>query len=746
MPPGAGLAFVLLAVGFIFLPMQDFERWLAVGVFVFDIGRSFLACALVPMTGLLLGHGILRGLRGRWGLDGEPSLVLSLALGWGVMSWIGWLVAGLGTFFLRDFFQPLTAWIVLAAALLLCRKDIGLLLKAFRRRFRLTGQTLVYGYLGAARYLMPLGWILLGLVLLRLVLTALTPSFLYDVLEYHLPAMRQLMDAGSFAPITANAYTEMPQAVETLYAWAGLFEGGVHAAKITNLFLALTTVLLLNAMLRKWLVPASLRFLAVLLFLLHPVTYKLLADAYVGMGSAMFATAAVVCWLRACRLPNRLDPLLGAVFMAFALSVKYPVMGVAVIPFFLCMLAWQPTAAMVPALARRPVWLCVPGSLAAGVVVLVVAYAPWLLRGFIYGRSPFPPLTMPWFGEGMDAPIRACMAWYHRPLSPMSAEFWSQVLTRLPAKAGFPLVLATVGLAVSPASDRRRRGLGAFLIVGMLFWSSAPNAEDRFLAPLLPGLAAALVLVIHDIYRWQPIAARLLKIALIFWIGILLFSQSVGALQQGFFRMGLGMMEREEFFEKQIGPVSAEFFQAIENSARDWVEKYKATPKIMMLYEARAAAFDRRYQLRCNTVFNYDAFWTWLYGKDGVAYLAAKTQAEPISNAQILYALQMDGFSHFVINEVELARLLDTYPAIEAHDDPLYRRIQAQPRMGAIHPPMLQVRHFYPPVFYAAGKDDARKYFNRLDSFIAYMREQNAPIHEQNIGGCRMLVFEIPMR
>ncbi|NQU42818.1 hypothetical protein HQ520_06000 [bacterium] len=722
------LGLVLFGAGFVGQVLLEGQTWLALQIFVLERLRSLLILAFIPGFVLLIGYSALRPLRRRWGPAGEPSLVLSLALGWGLLSLVVWTMGALGSMTGWNLFAPITPLVVITIGLSVCTASLRPLGREIVVRYRRFSLTLLSAVEGRSRILSLIGTIVVGMILARLVLTAMAPSFFYDVLEYHLPDVRHWLTDGSLRPIVGNAYSEMPQATEALYAFGCLLEGSLIccAPKILNLYLAISTLLVMGAILRKFEAPNKHRLAAVLLFLCHPIVFILLADAYVGMATALFTTAAAFCWLRAGRQSRPLDLPLGAIFLGFAFSCKYPVLGIAVIGWFAVLVPLAPVGALPPlkkdwSRAKR-VFL----SIAILFLVFVAVYFPWLLRALVYEGRFFPPLTPPLFGSSDsagDLAIRALMAEYHRPRLPFSLDYWQDLVSNL-VKPGLLLMAPVLFYLISPRSDRRRRGLAAFVLVGYLFWNTVPNPESRFLAPLLPTMVVLGLLFVHDMGRGWRWGGRLAGLLLALWIAFLFSVQTIEAHRKHFYTAGWGAMSDGEFLRNQVG-LTGDFFETLN---RD-LDEYRKNAMVLLLYEARSAAVTTDVVVESNTVFDACPLWERLIADD----------ATP---RKVLDDLRREGYTHLAVNEVELARLVATYPAREAREDPAYLAIRSWAQ-GEGNPDYLQVRRFYPPFYYYADSARLDEYLNRLDRFFALVRQDHPPIWTSRYGRAEMWISRL---
>lgn len=718
--------------------------WLDNWFFLFERIRVVVLVGFLPLTGLLLGYMVLKPLRARWGLGGEPALVLCLALGWGLLSHFVWLLAALGTLFSWNLFHKITPLVCIVVVVFLGRSRVYELIRQIVLRYRLGVETAVFQMGGINRFFWPLALLAGGLTLSRLFLTAMSPSFLYDVMEYHLPAAWRYLETGGFSPILGNRYTQMPQAVEALFAFACLLEGapGGLAPKLVHLYLALSTALVLNALLRKFRVTPVLRLMGVGLFLLHPISFKLTADAYVGMATAMFSAAALVCWLRARRLSNRLDLMLGAAFMGLSVACKYPAAGIAALPFVLILIPLTPVESLPYIPWRVPRLIHYALAACSVAFLMLLAYSPWMLRSLWMTGAFFPPLTDPalyTFALRDNTGLREMMQWYHRMITPFDVAFWKNIGPGLLQGVGPLFLVPLPALLFWKNIGTREKGLAAFTLLGLVVWCLTPHPEDRFLAPLLPMLAALPVLLAQRLRLYRPGIAWTWQVLLGAWLAAFFFSQMLEGHRMHFFRTGFGIQSRQAFLEARLGR-TAPFFEAIQKA----VEKNPQNAKVLLVYEARPALLGPGITVACNTVF--DALPIVRYN-DYVLNDIGESQ----ETRAMLDALRLHGITHVAVNEVELARLVATYPALPAWEDPAYRKVREQSPGGSFDPAFLQFGHYYGPFFYKwsgninqASRKNAHAYYRDVRDMLAYLRQHSPPLWEENLGGARMWVCRMP--
>ncbi len=688
--------------------------------------------ACVPMLALLWGFGVLR-LAGRLaGQTKAPSLPLSLALGWGLLSHALWLLAALGAASGLNWMSPALAWGTLAISFLLMRKQGKTLGVAVRAR--------VADAWNSARW--PGVWVagasVLLVVAMRKVVCAVSPSIAYDVLEYHLPEVRHLLDTGGFEPMIGNSYSVMPQAVECLYAWGRLFEGtgSEYAPKLINIFLGLSVGPLVWGLARRLGLAAWLRFLATLVFLVHPVNEVVLGDAFSDMGSALFVTAALNCWLGTWGRPGRLDSWMAGVFLGFAFSCKYPVVGVGILPFLFLLAPLTPAKGL-------PLWLGKQRApiRALGAILLVGAvtgavYLPWLARAIVYEGSPFPPLTQRWFGTSSqpESALRQFMAESHRIDLASPSRYLGALRDRMDEPGALLLVSALFLLAL-PGVERRWRGLGAFVLTGYGVLHLVPGGAMRFLAPLLPVACVLGVLIVPALQRWLRELAATAVLPLALWACLLAGAQ-VMELTPGehlnpkprlYLEYATGQISKAEYWERTLG-YSGRMFNRLNDSTRRFDQ-----PKVLMLYEARPGALEPGVRSIANTVFDPSFVWEDF------------ARAPEESPAERLERLCREGVTHLLVNEIERVRLVGTYPATPARQDAAFLQTLQKAASGqdTFDATLLEYGYYYAPFYYSGQAALRPEREQRLAEFLDWVVRTCPPLFIEEDNGRVALICEL---
>ncbi len=675
-----------------------------------------VAHALIPVIlAMLIGLAVLLPLHKSGKLPGRVSLALALALGWGMLSLFVILLTTLSQISGIHLLPSELSTICTIAAVGLTIVNRHQLREEFRIRFEANrGPTSSTAMQCLILIVALLGMLFFWLLQLQL---ALIPSIMYDVLEYHLPVIQQIIAQGSLAPIQGNAYTLMPKAAESLYAFGVLFNDNIaidQAAKLTNLMLAWSAVFVLHTLLSQFRLNRNLRLLALLLFLAHPIRFTLLTDLFVGMPIAMFLTAALICWKRARENPNQVDPILAAIFLGFAFSCKYPTLGVAVLPFLILLAPSMTGALFGKQKTLKPHHYILTVIILGAIIDLI--YSPWLLRALYYDASPFPPLTHAWFGSTPNETslaLRQFMAEKHAMSSPFRMEYIVALLQRWRIP-GALCMLSTLAVLFWPRAKRDERLLAIFVISGYVVWNLVPNGADRFLAPLLPALCLLCVLFLRQITCLLPNLGFLIALPFALWIFTLGKDQFLDSKQLGFF----DGLEPQSYLEQKQG-VTGRFFSRLNATTSD-----QPNSRVLLLYEARSGWVHSSNAPISNTVFDISTLWEIL------------RQPEGNDPQYVLQQLRNRGVTYLAVNEIELARLLYTYPASEALNDPQYIAMRNQPLEAPVYPGYLNLARFYPPYYYSGGEQVWKTTAPRLQRLLAYLYPQR--IYGETIFGCRI--------
>ena len=417
-------------------------------------------------------------------------------------------------------------------------------------------------------------------LLAPIALAPLAPPHSSDEVRYHLPYALHFVEQAAIIPDLHLRYPFFTLNINLLYSFA-LMIGDDVTTHCMHFMLGLLAALNLYA-LAKRLTDAVTAFCSALLFLSLPTVLQLAASAYVDLGLACFAFAAVVCLSRCTSSTGPPLVLCAGLLFGIALGSKY--LALAYIPLLLAWAhwhsrSWRPTllflavAVLVgmPWYAYNAVHTGNPISPFAGEVF---GYWPWRAedmanqvqnfesRGF--GKSPLDLLMLPhnlvvnhWHFSSPPIPIAAMavfpcflmIPWMDAKLKPFailllaallvwffSAQVFRYLATFLPLWCFFSVwflirLLALVGGAAAP---RRLRG--------------PASAKLRFVAP---SLVLLLVLFINFDNRWLVFPDKVVRLVAdreaflaknLQEYGLVRHLRSAGVENQGIYQLGAGAL------------------------------------------------------------------------------------------------------------------------------------------------------------------------------------------------------------
>jgi len=469
------------------------------------------------------------------------------------------------------------------------------------------------------------------------------PPWEYDALEYHLGAPAQWHRANRITFLRDNVYSNMPFHVEMLYFLSmrlrGTPEDGAALGKLLNCCMAFLTALGLRAALARLCRPLAGDAAAAIYYTWPGVTLYSGME-YVEIAQQFYGVLALWALAMACvrepEQPGRRRWLaLCGVMTGFALGVKYPSAVFVLAPAL--------AATVILGLVRRlPVReTCFDAAL---VTVLALAlWSPWLIRNAVNTGNPVYPLLYSVFGGKDWTPLQEAR-WQsrHSPadtrLPQLPAKVWA-FLSAPEDGIGSEMLFLFAPFAV--LAGRRCAGLAlstaGYAAYAVLAWFYLTHQADRFLAPVVPMLAAlgGMGLAgLPDRLR-RPGVAALLVLAVAGpsrLVNYALFERSLGSF--------LG--ESPALFFQSKAPQFRYGFEAMQflNDERN----VPADARVLFFPEART--FWCRRHVIANTPFDRSLL--------EEAAAAAQT---PDDLAQ---ALRRAGVTHVLVNLAEVDRLLAT--------------------------------------------------------------------------------------
>ncbi len=431
-----------------------------------------MGCGLILiLAALVLGRRILVLLKTVPDRVGERLLV-SLGLGFFVLTY-GVLAIGLAGGLYRA-----VGWLVVVVSIVLGYRDLRATLDDIGGLFH--GRDTI-GTTSAALALV------LAPVVTATLWLALAPASAHDALVYHLNLPRHYADIHRIAPLPLNVYGNMPHNLEVLTTLSYIL-GGEPAARMMDFVMRLAVSAGVFVLARRF-VPASGSLLAVLLFLLNPITTTARTAGNIDMGMALFFLLAVVCVFEANDAHNRRFLMPASLLAGYLMGCKYT----GIFP------ALSILAFMILLLRPRPLkrWALVVGLMGLPVV-------PWLVKNLLVTGNPFYPLFASVFeSREWSAALGARLVHWQRSMG-MGRGFGDYLL--IPWNAAvegqmgrnyrfFDGVISPLPLAVVPllALMRNRRTwltLLGLCVIPFIGWA-VTSQQLRFLVPLLPLTSVA---------------------------------------------------------------------------------------------------------------------------------------------------------------------------------------------------------------------------------------------------------------
>lgn len=533
------------------------------------------------------------------------------------------------------------------------------------------------------RWVLRGGWVMLGLYFVLILMPLVAPPLNYDVLEYHLGFVAEIFSLGQVRPVPHLFYTAQPLGTELLYLLAALGEGTAQGSG-PGLF-QWTWLLFGLVLLRGVLAELGLRRCwqpwVLLFWFLHPVLLKFQLDCKTDWSGVVWLAGALWVFLLYRPRGNRWQgvAILG-LLIAAAMVTKWTHAGTVAIPAA-CLGCWLVAE---PVQGQQRVINIIRAMLAM-IALAGIIWLPWPVWLWRVAGNPIAPFGASLFPTASWTPAQQhfLMA-THGPLSPLGAEYWANLLSRLcVGLGGIPWValaivsaLATFALRFgrpeqwdTVACKRTNLALGFMLMMlpGILLWGQLRHAADRFMAPVY---ALSLVIVsAAGVAGFRVLKRRLgkagaVRLAIAIWfvgammVGWELYQRTAQLTTLPFADYTLGRMEASPYiYWKQTLGVTGEMFEAAAALPED--------SHLLAVNEARRYAFVHTVTL--SSVFDVNPL------RD-VLRMAPDAPA-------VLEALQQAGYTHLLYNEFEMVRILKMHPPLDLQDDRAFQARQEDDRL-----------------------------------------------------------------
>ena len=482
----------------------------------------------------------------------------------------------------------------------------------------------------------------------------------YDVLEYHLQTPKEYCQAGQINYLPHNVYANFPAQVEMLYLLDMVLSGedieaGV-TAQLIHTILALLAVYAAWVAGREWSRSAGM-LCALVLATVGWLPY-LCGLAYVENGLLFFSMTGFALVARASRQQSSpqdddnagLQPraywrlvLLAGICAGFACGCKYTAVSLTVLPLALVLLVGSRRA---PAQRVAGVFLFLLGG--------TVAFSPWLIKNQVLTGNPVFPLANSVFkaeppGWGAEQTERWDAG--HRPkpeentVGARLGSLWSKIAGDCYQRFG-PVVL-TLGLL--GLYGRKRTRLDGALVLAVLAqlgaWLLFTHLYARFAVVLLVPLCLLAGRALTG--TTQPRRFKAVAALVVLGAGFnFLFLASLYRSE------ALGAAPAEVIYQGELP--GFEFMQVVN-------EQLPTDAHTLLIGEARAFYFQRRVDYY--TVFN----------QQPLVELLRRSPTEE----KVLDWLRGRGYTHVLVNWLEVDRLARTYGFAPEINRALFERLQA---------------------------------------------------------------------
>lgn len=494
------------------------------------------------------------------------------------------------------------------------------------------------------------------LLIVLYVLGGLLTPWEFDVVSYHLQAVKEFYQDGMIGFSESNVYANMPLAAEMhslawmvlwggqdAWWWGGLIGkfligcysllaaslvGGLTARLFNSTWGFAAAGLMLAVPGNEHVAIAGLIDFALAANLFGCVYILLLMGAYRSLRpDAMFIASLLGGAAAACKYP-------GFVFSALPLAVTAGI---------LCLQANSERKSFGSvALYCARVGLCV-------FLGLAVTCLPWLLKNVVLTGNPFYPLANAVFPTpGMDAdqvqrwnrvhevPVvdgvryGVFVAWESIKQVMVSSSFLNPVTWPFALAACILLVVGTADVSESKIRKLSLVFSGLMVLWVFVVWWTATHRIERFWLPAIPFLS--LMAAVGAELLARKLSFRFAALLVLFGLGYGLFVGASGAMGDNRFFVALEELRYDKGNDEYQGRVSP---------ATVWLNGSISREKAKVLLVGESRAFDFESQVLAASCFNTNP---------GEALLLGKNASEQREN------LKQAGITHVLVNWAEIAR------------------------------------------------------------------------------------------
>jgi hypothetical protein len=494
----------------------------------------------------------------------------------------------------------------------------------------------------------------------------------YDVLEYHLEMPREYYEAGRIEYARHNVYANFPAAVEMYYLLTMVvFDDALDVGTKANLIHLTFAVL---TVLAAWVIgrdgSAGAGVISALAAASTGWLIYLSGLAYVENAMLFFGMVSIGCALRAFRAEGgaRVWIIFAGIAAGFACGCKYTAIAMIAAPIGIAILAASPRA-----LARRAMDVLV------FTLACLAAFSPWLIKNAVMTGNPVFPLANSVFsavpegwGEAETERFDAAhtIAPDERTVGARIAAMWNRTVADSYQRFGPAVLLLAVGGLIGRRRERTDVVLAVVLVAQALVWLLATHLFARFAVVLLiPLVLLAGRSVFGGASRGRSVVIAVVLIAGCAWS--FTFAARLNAAESPNGAPASWIYNGELPAYSYLAAVNRE----LPEDAR-----------ILLVGEARALYFRRAVDYF--VVFNRNPF--------------VETVRAAASDEDIVAWLRDRGYTHVLVNWLEVARLARTYGFAEEITPALFARLESAglvrthrflvPEKTAVHVEMYEVR------------------------------------------------------
>ncbi len=324
---------------------------------------------LIVLTGFALGYKVFKFLNVSF-VGFLEELVFSLGLGWGMLSYLVFVLGICGLLYRNLFYLIFLSLIVL----------LNTEIKYFSLSVINSVRQLQKKSFSAWNLIL-MGT--LGIGLLMSLAAAFAPPTFYDSLVYHLACPGSYIQQHKIIYFPYNLLSNFPQNLEMLYTMALLLCDDI-VANLIHFSFAIMLILGIYSFCRRYFQNKQMNFLSILVFFSTPSIMLLAGGTYIDLGLTFFVFMSVYALINWWQSNRYFWFIISAVFNGLALTTKYT--GIISLFILTVFVLWKlimkdKNRNFANILRHFVIYLFLP----------CLILLPWLIKNFAYTGNPFFP-------------------------------------------------------------------------------------------------------------------------------------------------------------------------------------------------------------------------------------------------------------------------------------------------------------------------------------------------------------------